>query len=197
MLSMNLPENHSKGAVSANGRQIRDLRYLLGLTQLQLAASIDCSERLIRKMEKYENVSLKSLSLLHVFFRSQNIEVSLTDLIVTQRNPVEVARQWFREKFLEGNRDADEKWFVEETKLSNNTLLKLKMLEKLAVAPGLTDDMVLHRGENVAINFYVNRNETPLQDPIGSVWLQITDGKINQLQVILDSQFAVSEDENT
>ena len=194
---MNLLKTSSHGSLLADGQKIRGFRCMLGLTQLELAMKVDCSERLIRKMEKCERVSLKSLSLLLVFFSSQDVAVSLADLIVIQRNPIELARLWFREKFLEGNKSADEKWFAEEINLSNNTLLKLKMLEELAVAAGVIDDTAVHRGENVAIKFYVSRNETPSQDPIGSIWLQITDGKIKQLQVILDSQFAVGEDENT
>ena len=45
-------KNPNCGSKFANGPRVREARLLLGLTQLELAMQLDCSERLIRKMEK-------------------------------------------------------------------------------------------------------------------------------------------------
>jgi len=190
---MNFSKHDNHGSVQANGQRIRDLRYLLGLTQLELALKADCSERLIRKMEKYESVSTKSLWLLSVFFRTQNIEASVVDLIVLEPHPLKVARQWFRESFIDHSKLADQKWFCEEVVLSENTLSKLRMLERAAVAFGVTEDVTLHHEQNVAISFSVDCHDSPLRDPSGTVWLQIASGKINRLHVVLDSELEWDE----
>jgi len=194
-LRMNSSKNSNHGSLLANGKKIRDLRCLLGLTQLELAMKVDCSERLIRKMEKRESVSVKSLSFLYVFFRAQGIEVGLNDLIYSPSNALEIAEQWFRERFIDHNNQADQKWFSEQLSLSSSTASKLKVLQKFAQASGISLGMAMHHDQNVVINFHITRDK-PSQDPSGSVWLKLTSGKISRLHVILDSEFEKDESEN-
>jgi len=47
----------------------------------------------------------------------------------------------------------------------------------------------LSNGQHVAINFHINQSG----DPSGSIWLNVVDGKITQLNVILDSRFEWGE----
>lgn len=186
-LRMNSPENLSHGSNYANGQKIRELRCRLGMTQLALAMKIDCSERLIRKMEKSESVSGKNLSVLCFFFNSQGIAVDLNDLIFTPESASEVARQWFRERFLEHKKKADQDWFSDEISLSENCLFRLEVLERFAAANEISVGTVLSPDQNVALNFHVKRGDTQVEQLIGSVWLSVENEKITQLHLILDS----------
>jgi len=99
------------------------------LAQLEFAMQLDCSERLIRKMEKSERVSLKQLSYLCSFLAAQGIDVNLNDLVVSAINPVEVVKQWFRESFEENTKGANQKWFSDDIALLKRSPQKLKALE--------------------------------------------------------------------
>jgi len=193
---MSAPEYSNHGSLISNGQKVRDLRCLLGLTQLELAMKVDCSERLIRKMEKSESVSVKSLSILWMFFRVQGIEVGLNDLVFSASNAQDVAVQWFRERFIERKKQADQKWFCEQLSLSGGTRSKLDVLERFAQAFEVSVGMAVHHDHNVAINFHINRGDGRLEDPSGSVWLNLDGGKINQLHVILDFEFERGEGES-
>ena len=190
---MNVPKQTNHSSKFANGQKIHDFRSLLGLTQLELAMKIDCSERLVRKMEKNGTVSIKSLSLLYSFLTTQSIELSLADLVSKPSNTLEVAKQWFGERFIERKKEADQKWFSRALTPSNCTASKLEVLEQFANAGEISVDMVLNHEQNVAVNFHVKLNEKSAQDPSGSVWLSVDNEKITRLHVMLDSEFEWGE----
>ena len=86
----------------------------MGLTQLELAHRIDCSERLIRKMEKGGVVDAKSLSLVQSFFEIRGIEFELSDLYASVHTPaMNFATQWFEARFLHRDASADAKWLAQ------------------------------------------------------------------------------------
>ena len=149
---------------------------------------IDCSERLIRKMEKSQRVSLRSLSLLKDFLGTQQIHVTFNNLCFSPKSPLVVAQQWFRERFVERMKEADQKWFSEELTLSKSTLIKLEFLEKATKSVEISAGAALHRELDVAINFHINLEKDPMQDPNGSVWLKVKNRKIVRLHLILDSK---------
>ena len=184
---------NSHSSKFANGQKIHDFRCLLGLTQLELAMKIDCSERLVRKMEKNGTVSLKSVSLLHSYLRTQGIELSLTDLFSEPSNALEVAKQWFGERFIERKKEADQKWFSGALTPSSSTASKLEVLEQFAAAGEISVGMVLNHEQNAAVNFHVKLSEKSAQDPSGSIWLSINNEKITRLHVMLDSEFEWGE----
>ena len=186
---MNSPKNQDCGSRITNGRKIRDLRFSLGLTQLELAVGIDCSERLIRKMEKDKSVSTKSLTLLCDFFKSRGVEVRLKELVSQSSETLHVANQWFTERFHEHSRLADQRWFNSSLSLSDATLQKLEIIERRARASELSVGVVVDRGQNVAINFHFNHHSALPQEPSGSLLLNITNGQIIRLSVILDLNF--------
>lgn len=186
---MNSPKNQDCGSRITNGRKVRDLRFSLGLTQLELAVGIDCSERLIRKMEKNKSVSTKSLTLLCNFFKSRGVEVRLKELISQSSETLHVANQWFKERFHEYSKLADQRWFNSSLSLSDATLQKLEIIERRARASELSVGVVVDGGQNVAINFHFNHHSAPPQEPSGSLLLNITNGQIIRLNVILDQNF--------
>ena len=185
---MNSTKRSNHGFKIANGQIIHRFRCQLGLTQLELAMNMDCSERLVRKMEKNGTVSLKSLSLLCSFFKTQGIELLPTDLISTPNNNLEVAKQWFGERFIEHKKEADQKWFSKTLTPSSSTISKLEVLEPFAKAGEISVGMALNHEHNVAVNFHVRLSENPGQDPSGSVWLKVENDKITRLHVMLDSE---------
>ena len=186
---MNSTKRSNHGFKIANGQIIHRFRCQLGLTQLELAMNMDCSERLVRKMEKNGTVSLKSLSLLCSFFKTQGIELLLADLISRpNNNSLEVAKQWFEERFIEDKKEADQKWFSKTLTPSNSTISKLEVLEPFAEAGEISVGMALNLEHNVAVNFHVRLSENPGQDPSGAVWLKVESDKITRLHVMLDSE---------
>ena len=154
---------------------------------------IDCSERLIRKMEKSQRVSLRSLSLLKDFLGTQQIHVTFNNLCFSPKSPLVVAQQWFRERFVERMKEADQKWFSEEITLSKSTLIKLEVLEKTTKSVGISAGAALHQELDVTINFHLNLEGDLAQEPSGSVWLRAESGKIVQLNLILDSKIQWTE----
>ena len=190
---MNSSENSFQSSRFANGQTIRELRCRLGMTQLGLAMKIDCSERLIRKMEKSQRVSLRSLSLLKDFLGTQQIHVTFNNLCFSPKSPLVVAQQWFRERFVERMKEADQKWFSEEITLSKSTLIKLEVLEKTTKSVGISAGAALHQELDVTINFHLNLEGDLAQEPSGSVWLRAESGKIVQLNLILDSKIQWTE----
>ena len=183
MSSLKKPKRGSK---FADGPRIREARLRLGLTQLELAMQLDCSERLVRKMEKSEGVSLRKLSLLCVFLRSKDVEVALDDLVFTPNNAPEVAKQWFRGRFLDQKKEADKKWFSDEISLSQNCLSNLKVLERLASATEISLGAVLSLHHNVSLSFHLARPKGGAEDPSGTVLLSVENEKITRLHVFLD-----------
>jgi len=190
---MNFMKRSHHSSKIANGQVILDFRCVLGLTQLELAMKIDCSERLIRKMEKGERVSMKNLSSLFMHMPAYDIEVSLNDLIVSIRSPVEVAKHWFVERFLEHTIEADQKWFSDEIAFSEGSLLKLEVLAKLAREAQISIGDICHQSQMVCFNFHVDRSTAQLQVPCGLVWLSVENDKIVKVHVMFDSDFEWKE----
>ena len=173
-----------------NGEKIRELRCLLGLTQRQLASRLECSERLIRKFEKSEFVSSKSLVLLSNFFNGQDLEVSLAGLTFSSLEPLNAGTRWFAKRLLEGDEDADQIWFSHCISLTPSTASKLEVLQGLAADSRITLGEALAFEQKVAIKFYIDRcDSSAVEDPDGCIWLTVVGDKINQLQLILDSEF--------
>lgn len=172
----------------ANGKRIREIRHRLGLTQLELAMRLDCSERLVRKMENQERVSVKSLSTLFLFLKKLNFEVELSELVFTPSNGLEVANQWFRDQFIE--RIEAGKWLSETLALSSSTLSKLKILEGF---DEITVCTVVNNKQSVAISFAVKKRKglSP-SNPCGCVWINVEKNKITQLHLILDTRFELT-----
>ena len=167
----------------ANGQKIRELRFRLGLTQLELAMRLDCSERLIRKMEKNESVSFKSLSNLHIYFKEQDLEVDPRDLILKPNRALEVAKHWFRERFLDRSENADRKWFSKNLALSSSTISKLRTLAQF---DEISIGTAIHHEHDVAINFNINKKGLPSSDQRGAVWLNVIRGQITKLELVID-----------
>ena len=173
-----------------NGERIRELRTLLGLTQLELASRLDCSERLIRKMEKCERVSSKSLAHLCKFFRQNDLKVNLCELVSNSFNPAVVAAEWFTNRFIKVDEISSREWFAPGFSPSPNTALKLELLQRFTEASRITSGKTLVFDQTVAISFYLDRHEgSAVEEPDGCVWLTVDGGKIKQLQLILDSEF--------
>jgi transcriptional regulator with XRE-family HTH domain len=125
----------NRNSIRANGEKIRELRLLVGLTQLELAVRIDCSERLIRKMEKGKVVDAKSLALVQAFFSLQGIAVELTELFILV--PIKhFAQLWFEERFINRTSEVDSQW-LNPNLLSDpqqaSQLLRLEELDITAV----------------------------------------------------------------
>ena len=78
--------------------------------------------------------------------------------------------------------------FSHKIAISGGSLLKLKVLEKLAKEAPISIGEIYQQGQTVAFNFHINRSETKSQDPSGSVWLSVESDKIARLHVILDSE---------
>ena len=194
---MGSSRNSNHGSKYANGQKIREFRCQLGLTQLELATKIDCSERLVRKLEKNESVSLKTLSLLCSFLKAQNVEVSLNDLVLNTIDPAEVGKRWFSERlsarFTQHQNEADKRWFSRDLILSNSTVSKLEILQQFAESAEISIGKVVHHGQDAAINFHVKLNENPAQAPSGSIWLSVENQNIMKLHVMLDSGFEWGE----
>ena len=167
----------------ANGQKIRELRFGLGLTQLELAMRLDCSERLVRKMEKNESVSFKSLSNLYVYLKEEEVEVDPRDLIWQPDKTFEVAEQWFKERFIDRNENADRKWFSKNLALSNSTISKLRTL---AQHDEISIGTVIHHEQDVAIKFIINKKGLPSSEQTGAVWLNVIRGEITKLELVID-----------
>ena len=178
--------NFLHGSRVANGSTIRALRCQLGLTQLQLAMNIDCSERLIRKMEKSESVSLKNISHLCEFIKSQDIEVRLSDLITNTKSPAEVAKIWFEERIFENSIEADKRWFSNKIVLSEGSHLKLEVLDEFASAGLISIGDVFGKDQVAALMFHGRRDSPKAPNLCGAVWLRVEKGNISQLHVMLD-----------
>ena len=183
---MNSLKDQNYSSRFANGKKIREIRHLLGLTQLELAMRLDCSERLVRKMEKQGSVSVKSLSILCAFLNSHDIKVDLCDLVFEPNNALEVAKQWFTDQLIDGIEHADRKWFSERITLSNTTISKLKILEDCGVISVAT---AIHHQQHVAINFDIETKDSLSPDSSGSIWIIVEKNQITRLQVILDTRF--------
>jgi len=194
-MSMFKKSNH--GSQLVNGQKVRELRCQFGLTQLELAMKIDCSERLIRKMEKGRSVSAKSLFFLCDFFRTQNIEIDFDDLVLSQSNALEVAKQWFDERFLARSHRADQKWFSQSLSLSQSTVSKLKIIEQITEASTVSIGATVERDQTVALNFHFGHTETALKDPSGCVWVRIERQEISELCVILDTHSGLVASDKT
>ena len=167
----------------SNGQKIRELRFRLGLTQLELAMRLDCSERQVRKMEKNESVSFKSLSNLHTYLKEQNIEVDPRDLIFQPNKTIEVAQQWFKERFIDRLENADRKRFSKKLALSNSTISKLRTLAQF---DEISIRTAIHHEQDVAINFNINKKGLPSSDQSGAVWLSVIRGEITKLELVID-----------
>ena len=172
----------------ANGEKIRGIRCELGLTQLELAMAIDCSERLVRKMEKGQRVSLKSLTLLCVFLNAKKFDVTLADLAFSLSGVPEVAERWFVERFQEKQADADLRWFHKEISLASGTLAKLEFLDRTAEMSSIYIGVPLHLDSSVAVSFFITPEAQAQQCPSGVIWMNVQRGQIIHLHVLLDSE---------
>ena len=82
-----------------NGRLIRHYREQLKLTQTQLAARAELSERVIRKAENDESVSQTTLKALASALRTKDQDIHATDLIC---EPLAIAQAYMRSYLQHG-----------------------------------------------------------------------------------------------
>ncbi|MBX3417991.1 MAG: helix-turn-helix domain-containing protein [Pirellulaceae bacterium] len=107
---MNEERATSKRSVHANGPELKRLRACLGLTQEDLAAQIDYSDRVIRRAENGQRVDYRTLKTLHEFFVLSGLEVGFTEIVAgdseatTEESPnlhrsVDLVSFWFDQIF--------------------------------------------------------------------------------------------------